>query len=73
MTFYLCLFIKHFAKELMQGKTLVSSAPMISNAESMRFLFGICETRHRRRDGGESRVVGQRSGAGPQAGPSGSI
>ena len=38
----------------------------IPNAELMRFLFGICETRHQRREGGESRVVGQRSGAGPQ-------
>ena len=45
MTFYLCLFIKHFAN-VSQGKTLVSSAPMISNAESMRFLFGICVIRH---------------------------
>lgn len=39
---------------------------MIPNAESMRFLFGICETRHQRREGGESRAVGQRSGAEPQ-------
>lgn len=37
---------------------------MISNAESMRFLSGICETGHQRREGGESGVAGQRSGAG---------
>lgn len=50
-----------------QRKTSVRSAPMIPNAESMRFLFGICETRHQRREEHESRVVGRRSGAGTRA------